>query len=238
MNPLHTHSLLLILLSGATSLVASCVASSPPPEGQWVRVSRGTYQIANPDGSISIRTFGDAARGAHAAYLDSVATQQWAPMFESVRDAMSGDVELISPDSVVSSGTTCGNYSIDHSTWFLGVGAASLLAIAQSTVTGVVFSPARTISSVDHFDSASITPTALAGNPTPVMVSTSATQTPGTPSFGTPVAANASWTDASHFQNANLCSASTSTTIVVHFTTGDPCMVTQTTTFPQCVAVR
>ena len=229
-------------LTCSSLFAMSCVASDPLVERGWTKISDDVYQATNDDGSVATRLFGETAR---VAQIEFLRTQRVSPR-EVIDDGValhepaSGDhsVDRLSvPASVVSSGTQCVvDYSIDHRTFVVSVGPASLLVRAMSTATKSLFGPAPTILSVTHFDSGMVTPTAVADNQTPVTSSISVTQ-PGT-MLGEPVSSSTTWLDESQFQAANLCTASATSSITVHFAIGSPCVIMQTTQFSTCVPVQ
>jgi hypothetical protein len=141
-------------------------------------------------------------------------------------------------DSVVASGTQCFvDFSIDHRVQVASVGPATLVPRAQSTATPSLFSPTPGVASIDHVDFVSVTPSALANNQVPVSNTVSGTQT-STTGYGAAVLATVTWNDGTQFQNANLCTATATTTITVHLMTGRSCVITKTTNFPTCVPVK
>ncbi len=140
------------------------------------------------------------------------------------------------PASVVSSGGRCGvSWSFDHSATSGSTGAAFFKPTAQSTVMIDRDQTIFDVVSVDHIDSVSVTPSALAANQVPVSATVRMTQTAGT---AAPVVASALWSDVAQFQSGNLCTGSATSTIVVHISSGSTCTETKTTNFPTCLSVR
>lgn len=240
---------LLVCVVYVSVMAASCVPDSAQ-DGEWTRVSDHTYRAVNQDGSVSIRQFGVAARAVHDAFFAAQPPYAARPNGPSADDAEleppaghdgAGAIsELIDAGDSGGGGTPSGpcgiDYSISHRAYYLGVGAAGLMVLVQSSATQSLFSPTPVITSITHVDSGWVSPTAAAGNQTASSSSYTETQLPHN-SIGNLVSSSTTWSDSSHFQRPDLCTAKAFTSITVLYGSGSTCVISQTTFFPACVAV-
>jgi hypothetical protein len=154
----------------------------------------------------------------------------------AVTDVDDGDAEAVHASaSVVASGTQCGvDFSIDHMTLVVMIGPSMLEPRAASTAVPSPLGSLPAVVAIDHLDSVAVTPSALAANHVAVSNTVTGSQTAAM-GYGANVVATVVWNDTSEPAAANLCTASATSTITVHFSNGTTCQITKTTEFPTCL---